>query len=51
MEEMFNRGELEKALEYWYNHIKKDNEEQENAVWVAINTIKYCIVNCSKYQD
>ena len=47
----FNRGVLEKALEYWYNHIEKGNEEQEDAVWVAINTIRHCIVYCSKYQD
>ena len=48
---MFNRGELEKALEYWYAHLKKGDEEQNVAAWCAINAIKYCIENSSAYQS
>lgn len=47
---MFNRSELEKALDYWYAHLKKRDEEQNKAAWCAINAIKYCIENSSAYQ-
>lgn len=47
----FNRGELEKALNYWYEHLERHNEEQNEAAWCAINAIKYCIENSSAYQE
>ena len=47
----FNRGELEKALNYWYEHLEWHNEEQNEAAWCAINAIRYCIENSSAYQE
>jgi len=47
----FNRGELEKALNYWYEHLECHNEEQNEAAWCAINAIRYCIENSSAYQE
>lgn len=47
----FNREELEKALDYWYEHLEVGNEEQNRVVWCAINTIKYCIEHDSGYQN
>ena len=47
----FNRGELEKALNYWYEHLERNNEEQNEAAWCAINAIRYCIENSSAYQE
>ena len=47
----FNRGELEKALNYWYEHFEHNNKEQNEAAWCAINTIRYCIENSSAYQE
>lgn len=47
----FNRGELEKALNYWYEHLERHNEEQNEAAWCAINAIRYCIENSSAYQE
>lgn len=46
----FNRKELEKARDYWYNHLEVGNEEQNEAAWAAINAIKYCIEHSSGYQ-
>ena len=46
----FNREELEKARDYWYNHLEVGNEEQNEAAWAAINAIKYCIEHSSGYQ-
>lgn len=48
---MFNRAELEKALDYWYNNQEVGNEEQNEMVWCAINAIKYCIEHSSDYQE
>ena len=47
----FNRGELEKALNYWYEHLERHSEEQNEAAWCAINAIRYCIENSSAYQE
>lgn len=47
----FNRKELEKALKYWYDHQKVNDQEQNEAVWCAINAIKYCIEHDSDYPD
>ena len=47
----FNRGELEKVLDYWYSHLEVGNDEQNEMVWCAINTIKYCIESSSAYQE
>lgn len=46
----FNREELEKARDYWYNHLEVGNEEQNEAAWAAINAIRYCIDHSSCYQ-
>ena len=46
----FNREELEKARDYWYNHLEVGNEKQNEAAWAAINAIKYCIEHSSGYQ-
>ena len=48
---MFNRAELEKALDYWYNNQEVGNEEQNEMAWCAINAIKYCIEHSSDYQE
>ena len=47
----FNRKELKEALDYWYKHFEVNNEEQNRAVWCAINTINYCIEHDSGYQE
>ena len=47
----FNRKELKEALDYWYEHFEVNNEEQNRAVWCAINTINYCIEHDSGYQE
>ena len=47
----FNRDELENALNYWYEHLERHNEEQNEAAWCAINAIRYCIENSSAYQE
>lgn len=47
---IFNREVLEQTLKYWYDHLEEGNEEQNGAVWCAINTIKYCIEHSSGYQ-
>ena len=44
---IFNREVLEQVLKYWYDHLEVGNEEQNGAVWCAINTIKYCIEHSS----
>lgn len=47
---IFNREVLEQTLKYWYDHLEEGNEEQNGAVWCAINTIRYCIEHSSGYQ-
>ena len=48
---IFNREELEQALNYWHEHLEVGNEEQNKVVWCAINAIKYCIEHSSDYQE
>ena len=49
---IFNRGELERAIGYWYARLENvKNNNEERSIWCAINAIRYCIDNCSKYQS